>query len=226
MAVRSRQAGEVSDYGQQGVTATSFENAGAQILRSTNTHYPSPDPNAHYYGTAPEIIADLASTPSGLCDLIVAGAGTGGTITGLSRRLREHNPNVIVLGVDPRGSILARPESMNKLEQGESDQYRVEGIGYDFVSAFPAMTSRIGADRSPLSQIPDVLKHEAVDRWIKCDDASSFAAARRVIRTEGVLCGGSSGSAISCALKFLKSEEGRRDFDVEGKNVVILLADS
>ena len=66
--------------------------------------------------------------------MIVAGAGTGGTITGLSKRLREHNPNIVVLGVDPRGSILARPESMNKLEVGESDMYRVEGIGYDFVS--------------------------------------------------------------------------------------------
>ncbi|KAL8276619.1 hypothetical protein RQP46_010968 [Phenoliferia psychrophenolica] len=169
--------------------------------------YGNPDnPNAHYYGTAPEIIADLAATPSGLCDLIVAGTGTGGTITGLSKRLREHNPSVVVLGVDPRGSILARPESLNKLEPGESDMYRVEGIGYDF--------------------IPDVLKHEAVDRWIKCDDASSFAATRRVIRTEGILCGGSSGSAIACTLKYLKSEEGRREFDVEGKNVVILLADS
>lgn len=56
---------------------------------------------------------------------MVAGAGTGGTITGLSRALRESNPDVVVLGVDPRGSILARPEKLNDLKEGETDQYRV-----------------------------------------------------------------------------------------------------
>lgn len=65
---------------------------------------------------------------------MVAGAGTGGTITGLSRRLREDNPNVVIVGVDPRGSILARPETLNELVEGETDQYKIEGIGYDFVS--------------------------------------------------------------------------------------------
>lgn len=65
---------------------------------------------------------------------MVAGAGTGGTITGLSRRLREDNPNVVIVGVDPRGSILARPETLNELAEGETDQYKIEGIGYDFVS--------------------------------------------------------------------------------------------
>lgn len=98
------------------------------------------DPDAHYYTTAPEIIesleqADAQARPtSGKCDLLVAGAGTGGTISGLSRRLKEHNPECTVLGVDPRGSILARPEEMNELAEGESDMYKVEGIGYDFVS--------------------------------------------------------------------------------------------
>ncbi|ORY72421.1 cysteine synthase [Leucosporidium creatinivorum] len=179
--------------------------------------YDNPNnPDAHYYTTAPEIIASLAHTaqslstfarPStGLCDVLVAGAGTGGTISGLSKRLQESNPDILVVGVDPRGSVLARPEELNKLEEGESDQYKIEGIGYDF--------------------IPGVLSHTSVHHWIKTSDPTSFAAARRLIRTEGIMCGGSSGSAIHAALEYLKSEEGAKKFgQVEGKNVVVLLAD-
>lgn len=180
--------------------------------------YTSPhNPDAHYYGTAPEIIEALANGPegptpgrpvsSGKCDLIVAGAGTGGTVSGLARRLREHNPDVLVLGVDPRGSILARPESLNELREGESDLYKVEGIGYDF--------------------IPDTLAHSAVDVWVKSNDADSFAATREIIREEGVLCGGSSGAALAGALDYLKSEEGwAKVGGQEGRNVVLLFADS
>lgn len=64
-------------------------------------------------------------------DLFVAGAGTGGTITGTAKRLKEVNPNTFVVGVDPVGSVLARPESLNACT---SAVYQVEGIGYDFVS--------------------------------------------------------------------------------------------
>lgn len=88
--------------------------------------------------TAHRILEALASSSnsrpsSGTCDVLVAGAGTGGTLSGLSRRLKESNPDVLIVGVDPRGSILARPESLNALEAGESDLYKIEGIGYDFV---------------------------------------------------------------------------------------------
>lgn len=109
------------------------------------------DPDAHYYTTAPEIISDLSSASSptthsstNLCNVLVAGAGTGGTLTGLSRRLKESNPDCVIVGVDPMGSILARPEGLNTLAEGESDLYEVEGIGYDFVSLsahFPIMSS-------------------------------------------------------------------------------------
>jgi len=96
------------------------------------------NPDAHYYTTAPEIIDALAApspfATTNKVDLLIAGAGTGGTISGLSRRVKEHNPDAVVLGVDPRGSILARPEELNALAKGESDMYKVEGIGYDFVS--------------------------------------------------------------------------------------------
>ncbi|KAM0749192.1 cysteine synthase [Meredithblackwellia eburnea MCA 4105] len=168
------------------------------------------NPNAHYYGTAPEILSSLSSLSpssnnSGKVDVLVAGAGTGGTLTGLSRRLKEENSDTFVVGVDPRGSVLARPESLNELDVGESEIYRVEGIGYDF--------------------IPEVLKHNLVDHWVKTTDSQSFAAARLAIRLEGILCGGSSGSAIDAAVRFLKSDEGKR-FDRKGVNVVVLLADS
>lgn len=71
-----------------------------------------------------------------------------------------------------------------------------------------------------------MLSHPLVHHWIKTDDASSFAAARRLIKTEGILCGGSSGSALHATLEYLRSGEGREKFgQVEGKNVVVLLAD-
>lgn len=108
------------------------------------------DPDAHYFGTASEIIQAIESTPSTLlnpssmkCDVLCAGAGTGGTLTGLSGRLREANSDVIIIGVDPIGSLIARPESLNVLQEGQSDQYRVEGIGYDFVRHFRRFSSSV-----------------------------------------------------------------------------------
>jgi len=105
-----------------------------------------------------------------------------------------------------KGSLLALPESLNA--DGLGEQYVVEGIGYDF--------------------IPEVLDRNAptVDSWVKTDDKEAFAAANRLWRTEGLLVGGSSGTALSAALRYLKTEEGRTRFgDVEGKNVVVLLPD-
>lgn len=128
-------------------------------------------------------------------------------MTGLSKRLKEHNPEVIILGVDPRGSILARPENLNNLKEGESAMYAIEGIGYDF--------------------IPEVLKHDSIDLWVKSNDKESFSMCRRIIKTEGILCGGSCGSALAGALKYLKTDEGWEKFgSKEGLNVVVLLADS
>lgn len=85
------------------------------------------NPNAHYYGTAQEIIDQC----DGKVDMLVAGAGTGGTITGIAKRLKEHNPNIIIVGVDPEGSLLAQPEQLN--DKCRLEPYLVEGIGYDFI---------------------------------------------------------------------------------------------
>lgn len=131
------------------------------------------NPDAHYYGTGFEIWDQT----EGKVTHLVAGAGTGGTISGISRYLKEKNPAIKVVGADPKGSILAQPESLNDSTEG----YMVEGIGYDF--------------------IPDVLDRTYVDLWIKTDDSESFKLARRIIREEGILVGGSSGSALQAALQ-------------------------
>lgn len=153
------------------------------------------NPLAHEYGTAEEIWTQT----DGKIKAIVAGAGTGGTISGLARGLRKHNPDIKVIAADPFGSILALPESLNQEHANEA--YKVEGIGYDF--------------------IPEVCAREEVDVWYKTEDRESFAFARRLIAEEGLLVGGSSGSAISAMVKGVK-ELGLGKGDV----VVVILPDS
>lgn len=153
------------------------------------------NPLAHEYGTAEEIWEQT----EGKITAMVAGVGTGGTITGLAKGLRKHNPDIKIIGADPYGSILALPETLNTKHANES--YKVEGIGYDFV--------------------PDVLDQEIVDTWYKTDDREAFAYARRLIAEEGLLVGGSSGSAMAAMEKSIK-ELGLGKGDV----VVVLLPDS
>ena len=131
--------------------------------------------------------------------MIVAGAGTGGTVTGLARGLRKHNKDVKVVAADPYGSILAMPDTLNTMHANES--YKVEGIGYDFV--------------------PDVLDQGAVNKWYKTDDREAFMYARRLIAEEGLLVGGSSGSAIAAMVKGVRDAGLGKD-DV----VVVILPDS
>ncbi|KAB5589994.1 Cystathionine beta-synthase [Ceratobasidium theobromae] len=163
------------------------------------------NPLAHELTTGPEIVAAIESLPGNQhVDVLVAGAGTGGTITGTARALKKHNKNCTVVGVDPRGSVLALPDSLNSLGEGENIPYQVEGIGYDFV--------------------PDVLSREPglINHWVKVTDGESFKRVREIMRLEALLVGGSSGAAISGALSWLK---GGPDRDVEGQNVVIMLPD-
>jgi cystathionine beta-synthase len=158
------------------------------------------NPLAHEEGTAAEIIAQLPKNER--VDVFVATAGTGGTISGMAKKLKAKYPKCIVVGVDPRGSILALPENLNDLQRNES--YKVEGIGYDF--------------------IPDVLNRNLVDYWVKTVDDESFTMARRLMREEGLFVGGSSGSAMAGVLHFLlrdKPELNRADV-----TVVVILGDS
>ena len=130
------------------------------------------NPDAHYYGTGPEIWDDFGDS----LDMVVISAGTGGTITGVARYLKEKKPDMLIIGVDPEGSVLGGRD--------EVKTYQVEGIGYDF--------------------IPDVLDRGLVDDWIYVNDHDSFHYARRLIREEGLLVGGSSGSAVWGMLKALE----------------------
>jgi cystathionine beta-synthase len=144
------------------------------------------NPDAHYLGTGAEILADLNNE----VDMVVISAGTGGTITGVAKRIKETNPKCVVVGVDPVGSILGGGTAVGS--------YLVEGIGYDFV--------------------PDVLHRELVDVWVKTEDKESFLMARRLIREEGLLVGGSSGATIFGALKEAKKLK-------KGQNCVVVLSD-
>ncbi|KAG5339470.1 hypothetical protein C0989_004156 [Termitomyces sp. Mn162] len=169
------------------------------------------NPLAHEYTTGPEIIEAVVSThstlarpSSGKIDVVVAGAGTGGTISGISRAIKKsHNKDCVVVGVDPHGSMLVFPDESNKAK--EKTSYVIEGIGYDF--------------------IPDVLSRDEVDSWIKTSDEEAFAAVQTIMREEGLLVGGSSGSALSGALRWLCSDAGRKVADTEGLNVVVLFPD-
>ncbi|OJJ50458.1 hypothetical protein ASPZODRAFT_147971 [Penicilliopsis zonata CBS 506.65] len=153
------------------------------------------NPLAHELGTAEEVWAQT----KGQISAIVAGAGTGGTITGLARGLKKHNPAVKVIAADPHGSILALPATLN--DELANQPYKVEGIGYDF--------------------IPDVLDQQIVDKWYKTADKESFQYARRLIAEEGLLVGGSSGSAIAALVKAAQDNTFTKD-DV----VVVILPDS
>uniref|UniRef100_A0A8C2S4D5 CBS domain-containing protein n=1 Tax=Capra hircus TaxID=9925 RepID=A0A8C2S4D5_CAPHI len=159
---------------------------------STEKYRNASNPLAHYDITAEEILQQC----DGRLDMLVASAGTGGTITGVARKLKEKCPGCKIVGVDPEGSILAEPEELNQTEQ---TAYEVEGIGYDF--------------------IPTVLDRTVVDKWFKSNDEEAFAFARMLIAQEGLLCGGSSGSAMSVAVKAAQELQ-------EGQRCVVILPDS
>ena len=144
------------------------------------------NPEAHYYGTAEEIIKDFNNN----LDMVVISVGTGGTITGIAKRLKEEMPAIKIIGADPEGSILGGGEKVSS--------YLVEGIGYDF--------------------IPDVLDNSLIDEYIKTKDEESFIMARRLIKEEGLLCGGSCGATMVAALKAASKLKN-------GQNCLVILAD-
>ncbi|MDP2928155.1 MAG: cystathionine beta-synthase [Candidatus Omnitrophota bacterium] len=146
----------------------------------------SNNPLAHYLTTGPEIWEDS----QGKVEVFVASMGTGGTISGTSKYLKEKNPNIIVVGADPQGSILS----------GDSPHsYKVEGIGEDF--------------------IPKTFNRQIVDDMVRVSDKESFNTARRLAREEGLLVGGSSGTALAAALKYAERLE-------KPKYIVALLPDT
>ena len=146
------------------------------------------NPAAHYATTGPEVWADT----DGEVDILVAGIGTGGTVSGTGRYLKEQKPSVTVIGVEPADSPL--------LTQGRSGPHGIQGIGANFV--------------------PENLHRELLDQIIPVTLEDSYAAARRLGREEGILCGISGGAALHAALTLAKKEETR------GKTIVVILPDA
>ncbi len=135
-----------------------------------NQYLNQENPRAHYETTGPEIWEQTG----GRVDVLVCGVGTGGTITGVGRYLKERKPDLIVVGADPEGSLFsAQPGE-------EARPYLTEGIGEDFW--------------------PETFDPKVVDRWVRVSDRDSLLTARAITRLEGILVGGSSGTAVFAAL--------------------------
>jgi cystathionine beta-synthase len=157
--------------------------------RILNQYTNADNPGVHYEKTGAEIVEAC----DGKLDAFVATAGTGGTLSGIAKRIKQDIPNCRIVGVDPVGSIIAG------LPDDEVGSYKVEGIGYDF--------------------IPDVMDNSLVDEWIKSEDKPSFITARQLIRREGLLVGGSSGSAVWATLQYARKMSA-------GQRVLTILPDS
>lgn len=153
-----------------------------------NQYFNPMNPRSHYETTGPELWEQTA----GKITHFVAGVGTGGTISGVSKYLKEQNPDIKVIGADPEGSIYTSPSNMRP--------YKVEGIGEDFW--------------------PGTFESSLVDEFLMVSDRDSFLTARRVSREEGVLLGGSGGTAVWAAMQVAERENNPDAF------IVVLLPDS
>ncbi|QVL30490.1 cystathionine beta-synthase [Telmatocola sphagniphila] len=129
------------------------------------------NPEIHYRTTGPEIWEQT----EGRITALVGGVGTGGTLSGVSKYLKERNPDIKIIGADPEGSVLSG---------GAPHGWKVEGIGEDFV--------------------PKTFNSQLVDDWVRVSDAESFHMAREVARREGILVGGSCGTAIAAGLRYAR----------------------
>jgi cystathionine beta-synthase len=129
------------------------------------------NPDIHYHATGPEIWEQT----EGRITAFVSGVGTGGTISGVARYLKERKPDVKIVGADPEGSVLSG---------GSPRPWKVEGIGEDFV--------------------PRTFNSQLVDDWIRVSDAESFHVARSLARREGILAGGSTGTNLAAALRYAR----------------------
>lgn len=144
-----------------------------------NQYHNPENPRSHYLTTGPE----LWEQTGGKITDVVLGMGTGGTISGVGRYLKEQNPEIRIIGVDPAGSLLMETWQQGHLPEGAfSKTYKVEGIGEDF--------------------LPSTLDLSVIDDVIRVNDKEAFLWARRLVKEEGIFCGGSSGSALAAAMQY------------------------
>jgi len=175
-----------------------YQDLGRRIAQERGAYFinqfGNPDnPLAHEQTTAPEIVEQMA----GELDVIVLGVGSSGTVSGMGKYLAEHAPDVDLILADPVGSVLT--DYINEGVLGEGGSWLVEGIGEDF--------------------IPDIANFDKVTKAYAISDAESFAAARELLRKEGVLAGSSSGTCLSAALKYCREQ-------TEPKTVVTFACDT
>ncbi|MCK6503836.1 pyridoxal-phosphate dependent enzyme [Myxococcota bacterium] len=177
----------------------SYYSVAARLVKETPNsfyanQYHNPDnPDAHLHSTGPELYDQL----DGKLDVLIAGLGTGGTITGIGRYLKGKDEKIQVVGVDPVGSLYFDYFHTGQLTQPHT--YVVEGIGEDF--------------------LPSTMDFQFVDDVVRVNDQECFVMTRRLVREEGLFCGASSGAAVAGALKYLARH------DREGMVAVILLPD-
>ncbi len=158
-----------------------------------NQYFNPLNPEAHYKSTGPEIWKDT----DGKIDTFICGIGTGGTITGVGRYLKEKNPDINIIGVEPLGSVFkAYLETGQLIEASEFD---IEGIGKNF--------------------IPGVLNFDYIDHVIQVKEDEASKMVDILVRCEGVLAGASSGAAIAAALKYAKKSS-------KNENIVVILPDT
>ncbi len=148
---------------------------------------------AHYESTAPEIWKQL----QGKVDAVVCGVGTGGTITGIGKFMKEKNPDIEMILADPEGSVLA--DFIKTGRVGEAGSWLVEGIGEDFV--------------------PDICDLDLVNHAFSISDEAAFSAARELLQKEGLMVGSSSGTLLCAALEYCREQPSP-------KQVVTLFPDS
>ncbi|MCA9733649.1 MAG: cystathionine beta-synthase [Deferribacteres bacterium] len=158
-----------------------------------NQYFNPRNPEAHYYSTGPEIWQQTG----GKIDYFVAGMGTGGTISGTSKYLKEQNPNIKIIGADPVGSILK--DYFYTREIIKDHPYKVEGVGEDI--------------------LPGTLDFNVIDEVISKNDKQCFQTARKLARLEGIFTGGSAGLALAVALDVAAKAK-------EDETVVVLLPDT